>query len=151
MTKEQQFYLVDFSILPEAIKKTIRVKEMLKSGSSGTINEAVHKVNMSRSAYYKYKDLTVASADDDKEDRVVVLFIIMQDDIAVFGRILRRIAKEKQEVLSVNRTKISEKLYSSVITLKTKESAEDMESLYEALKETKGIQSLTMKIGGEFK
>lgn len=150
MTKEQQFYLVDFSILPEAIKKTIRVKEMLKSGSSGTINEAVHKVNMSRSAYYKYKD-HVASADDDKEDRVVVLFIIMQDDMAVFGRILRRIAKEKQEVLSVNRTKISEKLYSSVITLKTKESAEDMESLYEALKETEGIQSLTMKIGGEFK
>lgn len=150
MTKEQQFYLVDFSILPEAIKKTIRVKEMLKSGSSGTINEAVHKVNMSRSAYYKYKDY-VASADDDKEDRVVVLFIIMQDDIAVFGRILRRIAKEKQEVLSVNRTKISEKLYSSVITLKTKESAGDMESLYEALRETKGIQSLTMKIGGEFK
>lgn len=150
MTKEQQFYLVDFSILPEAIKKTIRVNEMLKSGSSGTINEAVHKVNMSRSAYYKYKD-HVASADDDKEDRVVVLFIIMQDDMAVFGRILRRIAKEKQEVLSVNRTKISEKLYSSVITLKTKESAEDMESLYEALKETKGIQSLTMKIGGEFK
>lgn len=150
MTKEQQFYLVDFSILPEAIKKTIRVKEMLKSGSSGTINEAVHKVNMSRSAYYKYKD-HVASADDDKEDRVVVLFIIMQDDMAVFGRILRRIAKEKQEVLSVNRTKISEKLYSSVITLKKKESAKDMESLYEALKETKGIQSLTMKIGGEFK
>lgn len=150
MTKEQQFYLVDFSILPEAIKKTIRVKEMLKSGSSGTINEAVHKVNMSRSAYYKYKD-HVAFADDDKEDRVVVLFIIMQDDMAVFGRILRRIAKEKQEVLSVNRTKISEKLYSSVITLKTKESAEDMESLYEALKEIKGIQSLTMKIGGEFK
>lgn len=150
MTKEQQFYLVDFSILPEAIKKTIRVKEMLKSGSSGTINEAVHKVNMSRSAYYKYKD-HVAFADDDKEDRVVVLFIIMQDDMAVFGRILRRIAKEKQEVLSVNRTKISEKLYSSVITLKTKESAGDMESLYEALKETKGIQSLTMKIGGEFK
>lgn len=150
MTKEQQFYLVDFSILPEAIKKTIRVKEMLKSGSSGTINEAVHKVNMSRSAYYRYKD-HVASADDDKEDRVVVLFIIMQDDMAVFGRILRRIAKEKQEVLSVNQTKISEKLYSSVITLKTKESAKDMESLYEALKETKGIQSLTMKIGGEFK
>ena len=132
MTKEQQFYLVDFSILPEAIKKTIRVKEMLKSGSSGTINEAVHKVNMSRSAYYKYKD-HVASADDDKEDRVVVLFIIMQDDMAVFGRILRRIAKEKQEVLSVNRTKISEKLYSSVITLKTKESAGDMESLYPAV------------------
>ena len=51
MKKEQQFYLVDFSILPEAIKKTIRVKELLKDGSCASINEAVHKVNMSRSAY----------------------------------------------------------------------------------------------------
>lgn len=93
----------------------------------------------------------MASADDDKGDRVVVLLIIMQDDMAVFGRILRRIAREKQEILSVNRTKISEKLYSSVITLKTKESADDIESLYESLKEMKGIQSLTMKLGGEFK
>lgn len=150
MKKEQQFYLVDFLILPEAIKKTIRVKELLKDGSCASINEAVHKVNMSRSAYYKYKD-HVASADDDKGDRVVVLLIIMQDDMAVFGRILRRIAREKQEILSVNRTKISEKLYSSVITLKTKESADDIESLYESLKEMKGIQSLTMKLGGEFK
>lgn len=139
-----------FFNLPEAIKKTIRVKELLKDGSCASINEAVHKVNMSRSAYYKYKD-HVASADDDKGDRVVVLLIIMQDDMAVFGRILRRIAREKQEILSVNRTKISEKLYSSVITLKTKESADDIESLYESLKEIKGIQSLTMKLGGEFK
>ena len=28
--KDQQFYLVDLKILPEAIKKTIRVKEMLQ-------------------------------------------------------------------------------------------------------------------------
>ena len=93
----------------------------------------------------------MASADDDKGDRVVVLLIIMLDDMAVFGRILRRIAREKQEILSVNRTKISEKLYSSVITLKTKESADDIESLYESLKEMKGIESLTMKLGREFK
>lgn len=31
MTKEQQFYLVDFSILPEAIKKTIRVRKCSKA------------------------------------------------------------------------------------------------------------------------
>lgn len=151
MKKEQkQFYLVDFAILPEAIKKTIRVKELLKNGSTGSINDAVHKVNMSRSAYYKYKD-HVASTDDDKEDRIVVLFIIMQNDMAVFGRILRRIAKEKHEILSINRSKISDQLYSSVIAIKTEESADHLETLYETLKDMKGIQSLTMKLGGEFK
>ena len=29
---EKQFYLVDFQVLPEAIKKTIRIKESLKNG-----------------------------------------------------------------------------------------------------------------------
>lgn len=51
--KDQQFYLVDLKILPEAIKKTIRVKEMLQDGTCGSINEAVKKVDISRSAYYK--------------------------------------------------------------------------------------------------
>ena len=150
MKKEQQFYLVDFSILPEAIKKTIRVKELLKDGSCASINEAVHKVNMSRSAYYKYKD-HVASADDDKEDRIVVLFIIMQDEVSIFGRILRRIAREDNEVLSAVRTKASDSLYTGVITFKTEESSESLAELHDSLEEMKGIQSLTMKLGGETK
>lgn len=46
--KDQQFYLVDLKILPEAIKKTIRVKEMLQDGTCGSINEAVKKVDISK-------------------------------------------------------------------------------------------------------
>lgn len=52
---EKQFYLVDFQVLPEAIKKTIRIKESLKNGRVKTINEALSAMNISRSAYYKYK------------------------------------------------------------------------------------------------
>lgn len=37
------FYLVKEEILPEAIKKTIKVKEILKRGEVRTINEAVEK------------------------------------------------------------------------------------------------------------
>lgn len=57
--KDQQFYLVDLKILPEAIKKTIRVKEMLQDGTCGSINEAVKKVDISRSAYYKYAEVHI--------------------------------------------------------------------------------------------
>lgn len=147
---KEQFYLVDLKILPEAIKKTIRVKEMLENGTCTSINEAVHKAGMSRSAYYKYKD-HVAPAHSDKEDRIVVLFIIMQDEISIFSRILRRIGREKNEVLSAGRTKVSDTLYTGVITFRTEESPEDLTELHDALEEMKGIQSLTMKLGGEMK
>ena len=51
--KNSKYYLVREEILPEAIKKTIKVKELLKKGEVRTINEAVEKLNLSRSAYYK--------------------------------------------------------------------------------------------------
>lgn len=50
--KKSEFYLVREEILPEAIKKTILVKEILKRGKMKTVNEAVSKVGLSRSAYY---------------------------------------------------------------------------------------------------
>ncbi len=56
MSEKSTFYLVREEILPEAIKKTIKVKEILKRGEIRTINEAVEKMGLSRSAYYKYKD-----------------------------------------------------------------------------------------------
>ena len=49
--KKDKFYLVQEDILPEAIKKTIKVKEILKLGEVKTINEAVEKMDLSRSAY----------------------------------------------------------------------------------------------------
>ena len=48
--KKDKFYLVQEDILPEAIKKTIKVKEILKLGEVKTINEAVEKMDLSRSA-----------------------------------------------------------------------------------------------------
>ena len=65
--KDQQFYLVDLKIRPEAIKKTIRVKEMLQDGTCGSINEAVKKVDISRSAYYKYKDHVPPAFETEKD------------------------------------------------------------------------------------
>ena len=56
MSDKSTFYLVREEILPEAIKKTIKVKEILKRGEIKTINEAVERMGLSRSAYYKYKD-----------------------------------------------------------------------------------------------
>ena len=61
----EKFYLVQEDILPEAIKKTIKVKEILKLGEVKTINEAVEKMDLSRSAYYKYKAGGISDLDLD--------------------------------------------------------------------------------------
>ena len=66
MTEKSTFYLVREEILPEAIKKTIKVKEILKRGEIRTINEPL-KNGLSRSAYYKYKDYVFPFYEASKE------------------------------------------------------------------------------------
>ena len=55
MSDKSTFYLVREEILPEAIKKTIKVKEILKRGEIKTINEAVERMGLSRSAFTNIK------------------------------------------------------------------------------------------------
>ena len=139
---EKQFYLVDFQILPEAIKKTIRVKEMLKADTSVTINHAIQTMGISRSAYYKYKNHVETSFDKPKEE-AVVFFILMNNDFSLFGRVLRRITKESDEILTINRGLSFEKTVPVTIAFKTKKLPDEIEKLSYSIKKIKGIKEIT--------
>lgn len=56
MVQKGGFYIIKDKIMPEILKKTVKAKELLKSGKAKTVNEATEFVGMSRSAFYKYRD-----------------------------------------------------------------------------------------------
>ena len=128
---KEEFYLVDLKVLPEAIKKTIKVKELLNDGICGSINEAVKKVDMSRSAYYKYKD-HVASAQS-RALRIAMLSTVMTEEYPHFARLMRRVMKGNFEILSMNRSRAGE------------DASEPLSVLEDAVKSMKGIQSVVLQ------
>ena len=90
--KNSNYYLVREEILPEAIKKTIKVKELLKKGEVRTINEAVEKLNLSRSAYYKYKDYVFPFYEASKE-KIVTLALLLEHRSGVLSKVLNEIGR----------------------------------------------------------
>ena len=84
-----------------------------------------------------------------EKDKIVVLFLVMSDDFAVFNRVLRRIVKDRNEIISLNRGIPAEKLVAVTITIKTEESLSYLQYLQETIKEMKGIQSLIFEARGE--
>jgi chorismate mutase len=52
----EEFYVVRKDLLPEAIVKTIEAKQLLNRKEVETVHEAVKRVGVSRSVFYKYKD-----------------------------------------------------------------------------------------------
>lgn len=138
---EKQFYLVDFQVLPEAIKKTIRIKESLKNGRVKTINEALSAMNISRSAYYKYKD-HVEPVTGAVKERSITYFIMMQNDFSLLNkimRIMRKIKKENNDVLSINSGVAFGENVPTIISFKTKMTLADINLLAESIRRIKGI------------
>lgn len=139
---EKHFYLVDFQVLPEAIKKTIRIKESLKNGRVKTINEALSAMNISRSAYYKYKD-HVEPVTGAVKERSITYFIMMQNDFSLLNKILnkimRKIKKENNDVLSINSGVAFGENVPTIISFKTKMTLADINLLAESIRRIKGI------------
>ena len=56
MKDDKKFYIIDKSVLPEVFIKVMEVKNLLESKREKTVQDAVNKVGISRSAFYKYRD-----------------------------------------------------------------------------------------------
>lgn len=51
-----KFYLIREDVLPESVIKTLKIKDALKENSKLSIYDAVQRFDLSRSAFYKYRD-----------------------------------------------------------------------------------------------
>jgi len=135
------FYLVREEILPEAIKKTIKVKELLKRGEARTINDAVEKMELSRSAYYKYKDYVFPFYEASKE-KIVTLALLLEHKPGVLSRVLNTIANEKGSVLTINQGIPLQGVANATISLETADLAIDLEALLDKLRLVDGVKRL---------
>ena len=59
---DSRYLIVDKKILPEYFEKVVEASRLLAEGEAPDISEAVRKVGISRSTYYKYKDYVMNSA-----------------------------------------------------------------------------------------
>ena len=53
----QKYYIVSAEALPEVFIKVAEARRMLQVGEAATVGEAARMVGISRSAFYKYKQV----------------------------------------------------------------------------------------------
>ena len=135
------FFLVQEQILPEAIKKTIRVKEMLKRGDVRTINEAVDSMGLSRSAYYKYKDYVFPFYEATR-DKIVTLSILLRHRSGTLQSVLQVIAEEGGNVMTINQGLPARGAATVNISLETTKLRDGLQTLLEKVDVVDGGERL---------
>lgn len=139
--KDYKFYLVREDILPEAIKKTIRVKEFLKHNQKMTINEAVHMMDLSRSAYYKYKDY-VFPFHDVTQGRVVTISLMVLDRPGELSQILNAVAESNCSILTINQGIPLQGIADVSISIETKDMTIAVDDLIKTLEHLSGVRKV---------
>ena len=98
-----KLYIVEASMLPEVFLKVSEAKEYLQTGAASTVAEAVAKADISRSAFYKYKD-AITPFRDVKRDQVITMSIITQDKPGALSSVLAIFASAGANILTINQS-----------------------------------------------
>jgi len=141
ISQKAVFFLVREEILPEAIKKTIKVKDMLKRGEARTINEAVERMELSRSAYYKYKDYVFPFYEASKE-KIITLALLLEHKQGVLSKVLNTIAYDHGNVLTINQGIPLQGVANATISIETVELVIDLEALLDKIRMIEGVKRL---------
>lgn len=103
MKSEEKYYLVRDELLPEAVLKTVEAKQLLETGEAQTVHEAVEKVGLSRSAYYKYKD-GVFLFNAMNREVIITISATLEHRSGILSKFLSFIASKGGNVLTINQT-----------------------------------------------
>ena len=139
--KINDFLIVSKNILPEAILKTAKAKELLAKGDVYTINDAVERVGLSRSAYYKYKDGVFPFYEASRE-KIITISLILENKAGVLSHVLNFIASFKGNVLTINQGIPLQGIANVSVSLETAGMADTPENLLIGLGEIDGVRKI---------
>ena len=103
MAQKPKYFIVEADKLPEVFLKVVDAKRMLELREVSTINEAVQRVGISRSAFYKYKD-SVMPFNDMMSGHIVTFQSVLRDEPGVLSSILNIFAASGANILTINQS-----------------------------------------------
>ena len=96
----KEFYIVAADSLPDVFKKVVEAKELIENGTAKNISSAIKMCDISRSAFYKYKDCVFKAKNAESEN--IELQAILVDRAGVFSTLSNMLFKHGANIVTMN-------------------------------------------------
>ena len=101
MKEAPKYYIVEATALPEVFLKVAEVKRLLSTGEASTVNEATRMTDISRSAFYKYRD-AIMPFQNMMTGRIITFQFMLHDQQGVLSQMLNVFALRQVNILTIN-------------------------------------------------
>jgi len=136
----EKYLIVSKEILPDVYDKVIEARNYINDGTVKGISDAVKKVGISRSTYYKYKDY-VFSPSENSMGRKAVIALMLKHKKGVLSDVINLLSSERANILTMNQSIPIKGKASVNISLDVSEMIISIEDIIIKLKETEGVSS----------
>ena len=138
MASSPKYYIVEASALPEVFLKVAETKRLLSTGEASTVNEATRKTDISRSAFYKYRD-SILPFQNMMTGRIITFQLLLQDEAGILSQILGRFADVKANIITINSIVPTNGCAVVTISAETMDLTVTLEELLHLLRGTTGV------------
>lgn len=136
----QRYYLVREDVLTDAMQKTLEAKQLLASGSLSSIWDAVKQVDLSRSAFYKYRD-AVFPFHSIVQERILTVFLQLQDRKGTLAKLLETVTNSHCNVLTIHQTIPIQGRANVTLSLDVTSMTSELDDLIQQLKRLDFVES----------
>lgn len=140
MEKDKNFFIVEKSVLPEIFIKVMEVKNLLESGRETVVQDAVAKVGISRSAFYKYRDY-IFPLYENTRGKTVTMALNLDDAKGLLSSVLNSIAEAGANILTINQTIPINGIANVTITIETNNMRYGLGDMMKNMENTPGVRS----------
>ena len=138
---KREYFIVDRRILPTSIQNVIKVNDLIQQEKISKY-EAIKKVGLSRSTYYKYKDYIKPFFESGKE-KVFSIHLALVDEPGILARILDVIATHDMNILTIIQNIAIDGIGRATISVQTTENIlRKIEGMLELISEIEGVKEL---------
>ena len=138
MSTSPKYYIVEATALPEVFLKVAEAKRLLSTGEASTVNEATKMTDISRSAFYKYRD-SVLPFQNMITGRIITFQLLLHDEPGLLSNVLNVFADNKANIITINSIVPTNGTAVVTISAETMDLTVQLEELLRQLRQSKGI------------
>ncbi len=138
MSTKPKYYIVEASALPEVFLKVAEAKRLLSTGEASTVNEATKMTDISRSAFYKYRD-AVLPFQNMMTGRIITFQMLLHDEVGLLSKILEIFTEAKANIITINSIVPTNGTAVVTISAETMDLTMSLEAMLHKINECRGV------------
>ncbi len=138
-----RYFVVRDKAVPDVLLKVVQAKKILNENKSMTVSDAVKRIGISRSSFYKYQNY-IFPFNDTAIGRTMTLSIEMIDTPGVLSDILQVVASYNANILTIHQSIPINGVASTSLSVELFSEAPSASAMVEEMERIEGVQDVSI-------